>query len=341
MKVLITGNQGYIGSVLTEKLIARGHQVIGLDFGIFKDTQFIPRKAKLQLQIYKDIRDVNKEDLKGVEAVVHLAALCNDPLGNLKPEVTYEINYKASVNLAKLAKEVGVKRFLFSSSCSMYGVSGDSFVNEEAKFNPQTPYAVSKVKAEEEISKLADDNFSPIFLRNATAFGISPRMRLDLVVQNLVAYGYVSGVITILSDGLPWRPLVHVQDVADAFCLLLEAPREKIHNQAFNIGSKENNIQVKDIAEMVKSVLPDTKIEIKNENPSDNRSYRVDFSKLYSLGFKPKFTILDGIREICRVFKEINLTKEDFESSKYVTLKKYQELIELGKMDNNFRIIKL
>ncbi|MCX6722128.1 MAG: SDR family oxidoreductase, partial [Candidatus Staskawiczbacteria bacterium] len=232
-----------------------------------------------------------------------------------------------------------VRKFLFSSSCSMYGISKQEFVSEQAPLNPQTPYAESKVRAEEEISKLANANFSPIFLRNATVFGVSPRMRLDLVVQNLIAYGYLNGTITILSDGLPWRPLIHVKDVAEAFCFLLEESLKKTHNQAFNVGKKENNVQIKTIAEMVKSVLPGTKIEIKNENLSDARSYKVDFSKIHSLGFKPRFTVLSGIKEIYETFKKVNFSKEDFESSDYITLKKYKELTKNGRMDENFKLI--
>lgn len=339
-RILVTGNEGYIGSVLTEKLVEKGYEVVGLDLGIFKDVQFVPQKSEPHFQIHKDIRDVEARDLQGIDAIIHLAALCNDPLGNLNPEITYEINYRASVNLAKIAKMAGVKRFLFSSSCSMYGISKQEFVTEEAVFNPQTPYAESKVKAENEIYQLADENFSPIFLRNATVFGISPRMRLDLVVQNLVAYGYLFGIITVLSDGTPWRPLIHIQDAAEAFCFLLEAPQEKIHNRAFNVGHKENNVQIRTIAEMIQSVMPNTKIEIKNESPFDGRSYKVDFSKIYSLGFIPKYTLLDGVKEIYETFKKVNFSKNDFEFDGYITLKRYQKMSELGKMDNSFRIIK-
>lgn len=338
-KILITGNEGYIGSVLAANLLEKNYEVVGLDFGLFKDVQFVPRKAKPHFQLYKDIRDVKLKDLEGIDAIIHLAALCNDPLGDLNPVATHEINYQASVNLAKLAKIAGVKRFLFSSSCSMYGISKEEFVTEEAVLNPQTPYAESKIKAENEISQLADRNFCPIFLRLTTVFGISPRMRLDLVVQNLVAYGYLFGIITILSDGTPWRPLIHVQDVAESFCFLLEAPFEKICNQSFNIGHKDNNVQIKTIAEMIKSVVPNTKTEIKNENLADTRSYKVDFSKIYSLGFNPRYTVLDGIKEIYETFKKNNFSQNDFESDKYITLKRYKKMIELGKMDSNFRLI--
>lgn len=339
-KILVTGNEGYIGCVLVEKLIEKNYDVVGLDLGIFKDVHFVPKKAVPQQQIYKDVRDVTVEDLQGVDAVIHLAALSNDPLGHyVAPEVTYEINHVASVELAKKAKIAGVKRFLFSSSCSMYGISSQDFVTEDASFNPQTPYAVSKVNTERDVSALADDTFCPIFLRNSTVFGISPRMRLDLVVQNLVAYGYLDGVISILSDGTPWRPLIHVQDVSDAFCFLLAAPLEKVFNTAFNVGHKENNLQIKTIAKMVQQVMPTTKIEIKNQNPDDTRSYRVDFSKLYGLGFTPRFTVPDGIREIYDTYKKVGFTKDDFTSDKYITLKRYQKLRSEGVMSDRLRLI--
>lgn len=338
-RILLTGNEGYIGCVLAEKLLEMGYEVAGLDSGIFKDAHFVSKKSKPARQIYKDIRDVEITDLSGIDAVMHLAGLSNDPVGDVDPEITRQINFEASVKLAKLAKSAGVKRFLFSSSCSMYGVSNEEFVTEKSSLNPQTPYARAKAMAEEEISKLADGKFCPIFLRNSTVFGVSPRMRLDLVVQNLVAHGYLNGTIVILSDGLPWRPLIHINDVAEAFCFLLEAPKEQVINQAFNIGKKENNVQIKTVAEMVKSVVPGTKIEIKNENPSDARSYKVDFSKIYSLGFNPQLSVMDGVKEIYDIFKKVNLTKKDFESSDYITLKKYQEFVKNGKMDKNFKLI--
>lgn len=337
--ILVTGNEGYIGCILTEKLLEKRYEVIGFDSGIFKDAAFVSKKNKPTKQIYKDIRDIEIADLRGVDAVIHLAGLSNDPVGYVNPQLTHQINFEASVKLAELSKSLGIERFLFSSSCSMYGISGQEFVSESSVLNPQTPYAKAKAMVEEEVSKLADDKFCPIFLRNSTVFGISPRMRMDLVVQNLVAYGYLFNVITILSDGSPWRPLIHINDLVEAFCFLLEFPKGKVDNQTFNIGKKENNIQIKTIAEMIKSVIPNTKIEIKNENPSDARSYKVDFSKIYSLGFTPQFTVLDGIKEMYETFKKVNFTKEDFESSDYITLKKYQELIKNGQMDENFRLI--
>lgn len=328
-KILVTGNEGYIGCVLTDKLMNNGYEVVGLDIGIFKDSKFVPRGKAPTNQLYKDIRQVEARDLRDVYAVVHLAGLSNDPLGSLNPELTYEINHKASVRLAKIAKEAGVKRLLFSSSCSIYGASDDKLVSEESEMDPKTPYADSKVKTEKDISCLADNNFTPIFLRNSTVFGVSPRMRLDLVVHNLLAHGYLNGVITVLSDGLPWRPLVHIEDVADAFCFLLEAPLGDVHNQAFNIGHKENNVQVKDIVEMAQKIMPNTIMELKNEAPSDARTYKVDFSKIYSLGFSPQHSVQDGVEEVYNTFRAINFSKDDFENDYYVTIKRYQNKINL------------
>lgn len=338
MNVLLTGNQGYIGSVLTRKLYEHGHGVIGFDTGIFRDAAFASARVPAHRQIYKDVRDVTLGDLQGIDVVIHLAALSNDPLGHFKPEITYEINWRASVRLAELAKQAGVKRFLFSSSCSLYGAAGDDSVTEESAFNPQTPYAESKVYAERDIAKLADDNFFPVFLRNATVFGISPRLRLDLVVQDLTLRGYLDGVITILSDGTPWRPLIHVEDVCDAFLLLMQAPQEQVGNQSFNVGRNENNLQVRDIAEMVRVSLPDTRIEIKNENPSDTRSYRVDFSKIWNLGFRPRYYVADGINQIVAAFRHVNFSSNQREFDQYHTLKRYQHLIASGIMDEMLRI---
>ncbi len=336
-KILVTGNEGYIGSVLVEELLAKGYTVTGLDSGAFSDVAFVPRHNPHQ-QIYKDIRDVERKDLEGCDAVIHLAGLSNDPLGDLDPSLTYDINLNATVRLADFAKQAGVKRFLFSSSCSLYGVAGDAPVAEEASFNPQTPYAESKVKAEAAIAPFAGPDFCPVYLRNSTVFGISPRMRLDLVVQNLAASGYLTGKITIMSDGTPWRPLVHVRDVAGAFIFFLEQPAGRVGNRAFNIGKTENNLRVRDIAEIVKTVLPNTTVVIENKTPSDTRSYRVDFSKLYALGFVPQHDVLAGVREICEAFKTHGLTAQDFQSDSFITLKRYLALKQSGRMGNDLRI---
>ena len=339
VNVLVTGNQGYIGSVLTDVLAGHGYRVIGLDSGVFRDVAFVPRKVEAQVQVTKDIRDVEPGDFQGVDAVIHLAALSNDPLGSLNPAATHEINHRATLRVAEAAKAAGVRRFLFSSSCSMYGVSTESFVSEGAAFNPQTPYAEAKVAAERDLRAIADDRFSPVYLRNATVFGISPRMRLDLVVQNLVAYGYLFGTITILSDGTPWRPLVHVRDVAEAFRFFLELPRQAVHNQAFNIGHRDNNLQIRQVASMVQEAVPRTTVEIKNENPSDTRSYRVSFERAYAAGYRPRYGVPQGVREIHETFQRVSFTPEDFQSDAYITLKRYQRLLAEGRVDSELRLL--
>lgn len=339
MKVLITGNEGYIGSVLAPKLVKAGYEVVGLDIGIFKNAEFVPRSIEKFTQIYKDIRDVIADDLFGFDAIIHLAALSNDPLGELNPKVTFDINYRATIELAKNAKKAGVSRFLFSSSCSMYGVANDGLVSESASFDPQSAYAKAKVLAERDLLLLADDFFSPVFLRNATVFGISPRMRLDLLVQNLVAYGYLNNVVTILSDGKPWRPQLHIEDVADAFMFFLTLPRNVVSGQAYNIGRNDNNLQIKDIAQMIQRAIPEASLEIKNQNPSDTRSYKVDFSKLGSLGFVPKKSVPSGIEEILSTFKKIDFSHDHFSSDKFVTIKRYQKMIKEGVLDTSLRYI--
>jgi len=336
--VLVSGNQGYIGSVLVKKLVDAGYKVIGLDTGFFDSHKFVPELVKPHLQIKKDVRDVVVEDLEGIDAVIHLAAISNDPMGSLLPEITYDINHRGSVHLAQCAKAGGVKRFLFSSSCSMYGIAQEDLVSEEATFNPQTPYAESKVFAERDISKMADDYFAPVFLRNSTVFGVSPRMRFDLVVQNLAAYGYLDGVIRIMSDGTPWRPLIHIEDVSEAFCFLLKADRSAVFNQAFNVGNKENNIQVKTIAEYVKDVIPNTTIEINDSNQDDSRSYKVDFSKIYNLGFAPKWSVLNGVQELYETFKKIDFTVEQFVSDDFIRLRKYKRLLDGKMITSDFRL---
>lgn len=336
-RILVTGNEGYIGSVLTRKLCERGDNIVGLDTGIFHDAAFSFPRMPPHRQLYKDIRDVTTQDLEGIDAVIHLAALSNDPLGHFKPEITYDVNWHASVQLAQTAKAAGVRRFLFSSSCSLYGVAGDAPVTEGAPCQPQTPYAESKVYAERDIKRLADDNFCPVFLRNATVFGISPRLRLDLVVQDLSMRGYLDGIITILSDGTPWRPLIHIEDVSDAFIFLLEAPHNSVRAQAFNVGRRENNVQVREIAAMVRDAIPGTRVEIKNEHPSDTRSYRVDFSKLYALGFQPRYSVQDGITEVIAAFKRVNMSQYDRGNDHYTTLARYQNLIAQGKLNHELR----
>jgi nucleoside-diphosphate-sugar epimerase len=284
------------------------------------------------------VRDIEEAHLAGFDAVVHLAGLSNDVLGDIDAEVTYEINYTASVRLAQLAKEAGVRRFLFASSCSMYGTSGDSLLTEDAEFRPLTPYAVSKVKVEEGLAKLAGDGFSPTFLRNATVYGVSPKLRFDLVVNNLTGYAATTGEVRIQSDGSPWRPLVHVEDVCRAFSAVLDAPVEVVHNQAFNVGRTEDNLQVRDIARIVEEVVPNSRISYAGGAPADSRCYRVDCSKLPIVlpDFQPHWTLRTGIESLYRAYLETGLTLEQL-THRYVRIKRLKDLMGDNAIDSSLR----
>ena len=280
MNVLITGNGGYIGSLMAEKLVESGYNVTGLDTLYYKDCNFYESNCEIK-QIVKDVREISKDDLKGIDAVIHLAALSNDPTGALNPNLTDEINHLASVNIAKCAKAMDIERFLFSSSCSMYGIAqSNEMLTEESPFNPVTAYARSKVETEIDISKMATNSFAPVFLRNGTAYGIAPRLRMDLVLNNLVGWAFTTGKVNIMSDGTPWRPIIHIEDITNAFIAALEAPLDVVNNQAFNVGKNSENYQIKDMAEMVKKIVPDSEISYSNEGESDSRTYKVDFSKI-------------------------------------------------------------
>jgi nucleoside-diphosphate-sugar epimerase len=327
VKVLVTGHHGYIGSVTLPLLQAAGHDVTGLDTRFYRGCDLPPYGAApngLEL----DVRDVTPEHLAGHDAVVHLAALSNDPLGDLDPELTYEINFQATVALARTAKEAGVTRFVFASSCSMYGAAADELVTEDAPLRPLTPYAESKVRSEEALNDLADGGFSPVSMRNATAYGVSPRLRLDIVLNNLVAWAYTTGAARILSDGTPWRPLVHVSDIASATAALLEAPHEAVHAQAFNVGREGENHQVRDLAEIVRAIVPGSSVELGGSSDPDPRSYRVDFSKLRSAvpELKLRWTARDGAQELYDAYRAAALTLDEFEGSRYTRLKRLQEL---------------
>src|SRR5215207_9640439 len=335
MRILVTGHDGYIGTVLTPLLTQAGHEPVGLDASLFANHAFaeLPEIAGREA----DIRDVTAEELDGFDAVIHLAALSNDPLGDLAPAVTHAINHHASVRLAEAARATGVKRFLYSSSCSTYGAGDtDAPLDEHAPFNPVTAYGESKVLAERDISKLATDSFSPVHLRNATAYGVSPRMRGDIVVNNLVAYAYATGEVRMQSDGTPWRPLAHVEDISNAFIAALEAPREQVHNEAFNVGRDEDNHQIRDIARMIEATVPDTKVTLAPGASPDQRSYRVDFAKSQRL-FTPAWTVQQGIEEMLAAYAAKQVTLDQFLSPRFQRLARLRELVEAGELDAELR----
>ena len=337
MRVLVTGHNGYIGSVMVGVLRSHGHEVVGLDTHFFGDCG--DGKIDDTPSIRKDLRDLTVSDLADVEAVVHLAALCNDPLGDLNPDWTFDINHDGSRHLAELSKRAGVTRFLYSSSCSLYGNAGEEMVDEEASFRPLTPYAISKVRAEADLSKLADDDFSPVFMRNATAYGMSSRLRADVVLNNLVCWAYTTGKIRIMSDGTPWRPIVHVRDIAQAFALALTAPRETIHNQAFNVGANEENYQVRDLAEIVRETVPGCDVEYAAEGGPDPRSYRVSFDKLARAfpDFKLAWNARSGAKEVYEAVRAAGLTLADFQGRKFIRLTQLRHLLDLNLLDGTLR----
>ena len=334
MQVLVTGHNGYIGAVMVPMLRAAGHEVTGLDTFFYEGCSMSGEPAAGPA-LRMDVRDVRAEQLQGFDAVIHLAALSNDPLGDLEPELTYAINYQASVRLARFAKEAGVSRFLFSSSCSLYGASGDDYLTEAAAFNPVTPYGESKIRTEEEVSRLADGGFSPTFLRNATAYGASDQLRADLVVNNLTGYAVLTGEVLIKSDGQAWRPLVHVEDIARAFLAVLEAPRDLVHNEAFNVGQTGENYRIRDVAEAVRQVVAGSQITYSGDAGADARNYRVDCGKIARTlpAFQPRWTVRRGVEQLSAAYRAQALTLDDFLGLRYQRIKKVRELLDTNALD--------
>jgi nucleoside-diphosphate-sugar epimerase len=336
MKVLVTGTEGYLGCLLAPELLRDGHDVVGVDTGYYKYGWLYRGTDRTAYTLDKDLRHLTAADLEGVDAVVHMAELSNDPLGALAPQVTYKVNHAGSVRLATLAKEAGVRRFVYMSSCSVYGVATGGDVTETAPVNPQTPYAECKVLVERDVAPMADDGFSPTFLRNATAYGASPRMRFDIVLNNLAGLAWTTGEIAMTSDGTPWRPLVHALDIAKAIRCVLAAPLDVVHNQVFNVGDSSQNYQVKEIADAVASVFTNCKLSF-GAAGGDNRSYRVSFDKIHSTlpGFSCEWDALRGAKQLSDVFSRIQLDAETFNGRGHTRLKQLQYLINTGQLDAN------
>ncbi|MBW4697978.1 MAG: SDR family oxidoreductase [Aphanocapsa lilacina HA4352-LM1] len=335
MKILATGTEGYIGTLLGGVLLERGHEVTGLDTGFHKVGWLYNGVRQAPLHIRKDIRHISEEDLAGYDAIVHLAELSNDPVGQLNPTITYDINHLSTVELAKKAKRAGVSRFVYMSSCSVYGAGGDKYSTEQSAVNPLTAYARCKIFVERDLAPMADDNFSPTFLRNATAYGPSPRMRFDLVVNSLAGYAWTAKEIRMESDGTPWRPFVHVLDMCQAIYCALEAPRQVVHNEIFNVGENTENYQVKDIARIIAETFPGCKL-ILGSNPTDKRDYKVCFDKINAElpGFRCRRNVALGARQLLEIFSKINMSTELFEFRGHTRLKQIQHLLETGQIDD-------
>ncbi len=338
MRVLVTGHKGYIGTVMVPMIQAAGHEVVGLDSDLYRNSTYGELVQDLR-EIIKDIRDIEKDDLHGIDAIVHLAGLSNDLLGDLNPELTYDINHKASVRLASMAKDLGIRRYIFASSCSNYGAAGDNMQTETAELHPVTAYAKSKVLVERDVRELASDDFTPTFMRNATAYGMSPRIRFDVVLNNLTAWAYTTGQVYLKSDGSPWRPLVHIEDISRAVIAALAAPRENIHNESFNVGLNSENYRIRELAEFVRDTVPNCDLAFADGAEPDKRNYRVDFGKYATTfpDFPLQWSAKAGAEDIYQSYRRIGLNKDDYEGPKYKRIAQLKELLASGQLDENLR----
>lgn len=338
MKVLLTGHKGYIGSVLTPLLLEQGHDVTGFDSDIYRACTFAGHLVEIP-EIDKDIRDAVVDDLRGFDAIIHLAGLSNDPLGDYRPQLTDEINCKASIHLAELAKKARVGRFLYASSCSTYGAAGANFLDETAQFNPVTPYSVSKVDVERGVSRMADETFSPTFMRASTAYGLSPRLRFDLVLNNLTAWAFTTGQVYLKSDGSPWRPIVHVEDIAAAYIAAMTSDRSIVHNKAFNVGLTTENYQMREIADIVSSIVPNSRVDYAPGAGPDTRCYRVDCNYIARRlhNFKPQWTAHRGVEQLYDAFCRSGLTLDDFEGERFKRIAHVKKLIRERELGEDLR----
>ena len=338
MRVMVTGHKGYIGTVMVPMVRAAGHEVLGLDSDLYRNSTYGKGMPEVP-EIIKDIRDIEKVDLKGVDAIIHLAGLSNDVLGDLNQDLTYDINHHASVRMAAMAKEVGIRRFVFASSCSNYGAAGNRMQDEQGELHPVTAYAISKVRVEGDLAKLADDNFSPVIMRNSTAYGVSPRIRFDIVLNNLTAWAYTTGHVLLKSDGTPWRPIVHIEDISTAAIAALESPREVVHNQVFNVGLNSENYQMRQLAEIVGKTVPNCEIKFADGAEPDKRNYRVDFTK-YTNAFpnhQLRWNATQGAKQIYDSYRTIGLGKEEYEGPRYKRIAQLKLLLSTGQLDESLR----